>query len=224
MSLWDRIYQNLIYENRLVWMLEGLGVTLTISLLAIVFSTCLGFLLCLAKLSKWKVLNIPATVYITVIRGTPMVVQLLIIYFGVFAKAVWPPIIIASIAFGMNSAAYVAEIMRGGILAVDQGQFEAGRSLGLNKTQVMIRIIMPQAVKNFLPTYVSEFIVLIKETAIVGYIALNDLTKIADLIRGQTYDPWIPLITAAILYLIVTGFLSFMFSLLERRLRQSDQR
>ena len=224
MTIWDRIYQNLIYQDRWQSILDGLGVTLIISLLAIVFSTIFGLVLCLGKLSKWKIFRWPAMAYITVIRGTPMVLQLLIIYYGVFARATVPPVLIASIAFGLNSSAYVAEIMRGGILAVDAGQAEAARSLGLNKTQAMIRVVMPQAIKNFLPTYVSEFIVLIKETAIVGYIALSDLTKVADLIKGRTYDPWIPMIAAAILYLIVTGILTRLFSMLERRLRQSDKR
>ena len=224
MTIWDRIYQNLIYQDRWQSILDGLGVTLIISLLAIVFSTIFGLVLCLGKLSKWKIFRWSAMAYITIIRGTPMVLQLLIIYYGVFARATVPPVLIASIAFGLNSSAYVAEIMRGGILAVDAGQAEAARSLGLNKTQAMIRVVMPQAIKNFLPTYVSEFIVLIKETAIVGYIALSDLTKVADLIKGRTYDPWIPMIAAAILYLIVTGILTRLFSVLERRLRQSDKR
>ncbi|HCC35858.1 MAG TPA: amino acid ABC transporter permease [Ruminococcaceae bacterium] len=224
MTIWDRIYQNLIYQDRWQSILDGLGVTLIISLLAIVFSTIFGLVLCLGKLSKWKIFRWSAMAYITIIRGTPMVLQLLIIYYGVFARATVPPVLIASIAFGLNSSAYVAEIMRGGILAVDAGQAEAARSLGLNKTQAMIRVVMPQAIKNFLPTYVSEFIVLIKETAIVGYIALSDLTKVADLIKGRTYDPWIPMIAAAILYLIVTGILTRLFSMLERRLRQSDKR
>lgn len=223
----ERIYDNLIYNDRWLSILKGMGVTVEVTLIAIVIGTLLGLVLALCKLSTGGLMAVPRAIskaYITAIRGTPMMLQLLIIYFGVFASVSGSKVLIAGIAFGLNSAAYVAEIIRGGILSVDGGQTEAGRSLGMNSTQTFTRIILPQALKNALPTYCSEFIVLIKETAICGYIALTDLTRAVDVIRSRTFDPWIPLLAAALLYLLMTGILSKLFGLLERRMRQSDQR
>ena len=225
--LWERIYTNLVYNDRWVSILKGMGVTVEVIVIAITLGTVLGLILALCKLSKGGLMAVPrgiAKAYITAIRGTPMMLQLLIIYFGVFANVSGNKVLIAGIAFGLNSAAYVAEIIRGGILSVDGGQTEAGRSLGMNSTQTFLRIVLPQALKNALPTYCSEFIVLIKETAICGYIALTDLTRAVDIIRSRTFDPWIPLLAAALLYLLMTGILSKLFGLLERRMRQSDQR
>ena len=205
-------------------LLQGLGVTLAITLAAIVIGTILGIIFSLMKISKNVVLRGIAATYINVIRGTPMVVQLLLTYFVVFASVDINKILVAIIAFGINSGAYVAEIFRAGIQSVDRGQMEAGRSLGLGYWPTMFSIILPQAFKNILPTYTSEFIVLLKETSIVGYIALVDLTKAADIIRSATYDAFFPLITIAVVYLAMTLTLAKLFGMLERRLRQSDYR
>ena len=223
-SFSQAFYNNLIYDNRWLYMLKGLGVTIEITICAILLSTVLGVIFCLLKLSKHKFLRGIAHVYIDTIRGTPMVIQLLIIYFGVFGSTAVPKILVAIIAFGINSGAYVAEILRGGILSVSNGQMEAGRSLGLSYWQTMFSIIFPQAIKNALPTYTSEFIVLLKETAIVGYVALEDLTKVADYIRSRTWSAFFPLIVAALIYLAMTTVLTKLFGILERRLRQSDHR
>lgn len=230
MSLQEKLYVNLIAQDRWLALLKGLGVTVVITVFAIIIGTVLGSALAFGKMSKIKPLKAVCSAYITIIRGTPTLVQLLLIYFGVFASIqissndVLNSIIIASIAFGLNSAAYVAEIVRAGVQGVDPGQMEAGRSLGLNNRQTMTHIILPQAVKNILPTYTSEFIVLIKETAIVGYIGLADLTKAGDTIRSRTFSAWIPLLTVAIIYLCLTSSLAKLFSILERRLRESDKR
>ena len=219
------IYRNLIYADRWKMILNGLLVTLEITAAAILIGTVLGIIACLMKMSKHKFLSIPAKIYITVIRGTPMMIQLLITYNIIFApfKSV-DKMVIAIIAFGINSGAYIAEIFRSGIMSVDKGQIEAGRSLGLKNWQTMTSIVLPQALKNCLPTYVSEFIVLIKETSIVGYIALEDLTRASDIIQSRTYSPFVPLITAALVYLTMTLVLSWLFGKLERRLRESDIR
>ncbi|MFQ8689572.1 MAG: amino acid ABC transporter permease, partial [Blautia sp.] len=161
-------------------------------------------------------------IYITVIRGTPVVVQLLIIYFVVFASMDVSKVFVAVMAFGMNSGAYVAEIFRSGIMSIDEGQFEAGRSLGFNYAQTMLYIIMPQAFKNVLPALGNEFIVLLKETSVAGYIALQDLTKGGDIIRSRTYDAFMPLIAVALIYLVMVMIFSKLVTLLERRLRNSD--
>ena len=167
-------------------------------------------------------LNFLAKVYLTVIRGTPVLVQLLIIYFVVFASVDINKIIVAVMAFGINSGAYVAEIFRSGIMSVDKGQTEAGRSLGLNPAQTMRLIIIPQAFKNVLPALINEMIVLLKETAIIGYIGTIDITKAATLVQSRTYDALVPLLSAAIFYLILVMILTYFMGKLERRLRKSD--
>ena len=156
------------------------------------------------------------------IRGTPVVVQLLIIYFGIFASVNISKMIVAVIAFGINSGAYVAEIVRSGIMSIDKGQFEAGRSLGFNYVQTMVYIIIPQAFKNVLPALGNELIVLLKETSVSGYIAMEDLTKGGDIIRSRTYDAMMPLLAVALIYLIIVMLLEFAVGKLERRLRNSD--
>ncbi|MBQ3401432.1 MAG: amino acid ABC transporter permease, partial [Lachnospiraceae bacterium] len=161
-------------------------------------------------------------IYLTVIRGTPVVVQLLIIYFVIFASSN-NKVMVASIAFGINSGAYVAEIIRSGIMSIDQGQFEAGRSLGFNYFQTMIYIIIPQAFKNVLPALANEFIVLIKETSVSGYVGLQELTKAGDIIRSRTYTAFMPLIAVALIYLVIVMFFSKLVSILERRLRNSER-
>jgi len=218
-----KLYLNFIAENRYKMLINGLGITLQVTFFAIILGILIGFVLALAKLSKFKAFNGLASVYIDVIRGTPVVVQLLIMYFIIFGSVDVSKILVAVIAFGINSGAYVAEIVRAGILAVDRGQMEAGRSLGLSYGATMWYIIIPQAVKNILPALVNEFIVLLKETAIVGYIALEDLTKAGDIIRSRTYDPYVPLLSVAIIYFIITTILSKFLARLERRLRQGDR-
>lgn len=220
----DSFYQNIIAQNRYMLLLNGLVVTLELTAGAIAIGTILGIIACMFKLSSSKILNFIANIYLTIIRGTPTVVQIMIIYFVILADVHMPKIFVGIIAFGINSGAYITEIIRAGIMAVDHGQMEAGRSLGLTKGQTMARIIMPQAIKNILPTYTNEFIVLIKETSVAGWIAMEDLTKAADVIRSRTFDAFFPLVSAAMIYLILTMTFAKLFSLLERKLRESDIR
>ena len=161
--------------------------------------------------------------YLTVFRGTPIVVQLMIIYYVIFASMDISKVVAAILAFGINSGAYVAEIIRGGILSIDNGQFEAGRSLGFNYIQTMWHIVLPQALKNVLPALGNEFIVLLKETSVSGYIALQDLTKGGDIIRSRTYDAFMPLIAVALIYLVMVMVFSKLLEVLERRLRNSER-
>lgn len=222
-ELGDRFYLALIAADRWKLYLSGLGNTLAITAGAICISTVLGMLFCLMKMSNHKILRIPATVYIDVVRGIPVVVQLMFIYFVVLVT--WTnKTAVGIIAFGLNSAAYTAEIFRSGIMAVDSGQMEAGRSLGLTGSQTMWNIIFPQGIKNCLPTYASEFIVLVKETAVVGYIGMTDLTKAYSTIQSRTMDAMPPLIIIAVVYFCITKILSIIFARMERRLRQSDRR
>lgn len=218
----DKIYQNLIYGDRYMMLVRGLLVTLEVTFFAVLVGTLLGILAALMKLSSVKLISGISSIYIGIMRGTPLVTQLLIIYFVIFGSVDIDKTIVAIIAFGLNSGAYVAEIIRAGIQAVDKGQMEAGRSLGLSKGQTMVSIILPQAVKNILPAYVNEFVVLIKETAIVGYIALEDLTKAGDNIRARTFEAFVPLITVALIYLLLTTLLTKLFNYVERRLRAND--
>ena len=224
----DAIYQNLIAGDRWKYIANGLGVTLRITLFAVLIGIVLGFLVPVVrstyeKTHKLKLLNLLCQVYLTVIRGTPMVVQLLIMYYIVFVS-VTSKITVASLAFGINSGAYVAEIIRGGIQSIDNGQFEAGRSLGFNYPQTMIYIILPQVFKNVLPALANEFIVLLKETSVCGYIALQDLTKGGDIIRSQTYNAYVPLFTVALIYLVMVMIFTQLVKILERRLRSSECR
>lgn len=207
--------------------LSGLGITLEISLLAAVLGVIIGTVVALMKLStrkdgKRSVLSYIAQIYIDVIRGTPSVLQLLIMWFIVMANSK-NGVLVAVLTFGINSGAYVSEIMRAGIQAVDHGQMEAGRSLGLSKGQTMRYIILPQAVKNVLPPIGNEFIVLLKETAIVGYVSLSDLTRAASQVSSRTYEAFMPLIGAAVIYFIIIKILSVLIGMLERRLRKGDR-
>ena len=174
------------------------------------------------KTGKLRILNLLCKLYLTVIRGTPVVVQLLIIYFVIFASVSVDKIIVAVMAFGFNSGAYVAEIFRSGIMSIDNGQMEAGRSLGFTYSQTMFYIVMPQAFKNVLPALGNEFIVLLKETSVSGYIALQDLTKGGDIIRSQTYSAFMPLFAVALIYLVMVLIFTKLVNMLERRLRNSD--
>ena len=218
---------NFIEDNRWKYIVDGLKITLIVTIFAVFIGVLLGFLIAIVrtthdKTGKLKILNAICKVYLTVIRGTPVVVQLMIIYFIIFGSVDISKVLVAIIAFGINSGAYVAEIFRSGIMSIDNGQFEAGRSLGFNYAQTMMYIIMPQAFKNVLPTLCNEFISLLKETSVSGYIALQDLTNGGDIIRSRTYDAFMPLIAVALIYLAMVMIFTKLVSLLERRLRNSD--
>ncbi|MBP3234249.1 MAG: amino acid ABC transporter permease [Eubacterium sp.] len=213
-----------IREDRYKLLLGGIGVTVKVALLAAAMGLIIGFLIALCNLSKKKPLNLIGKVYTDIIRGTPSVTQLMIIYFVVFATVNWQKWIIAAIAFAINSGAYVSEIIRAGILSIDKGQTEAGRSLGLSKGQTMINIIVPQAIKNIFPAMCNEFITLIKETAIVGYVGLVDIQKAGDFIKSATYEAFMPLIATAIIYFIIIKALTLVLGSIEKKLRKSDQR
>ena len=221
----ERVQRNFITGDRWLLLLRGLQTTLIVSVMAAVLGIVLGLLLALARLSRFKPASIAAGTYIDIIRGTPMVVQLMIFYFVLLGPITWlDKTIIASIAFGCNSAAYVAEIIRGGILSIDIGQREAGLSLGLTGAMTMRHIIMPQAVKNILPSLGNELIMLIKETSILGYIGVVDLARAGEQIRARTLDAFLPLLAVAVVYYVLVKLLSFLLQKLERRLRESDQR
>lgn len=226
-SFQERFYLNFIADDRWKYLVNGLKVTLTITFFALIIGVVLGFLVAIVrstydKTGKLKILNLICKVYLTVIRGTPVVVQLLIIYFIIFGSVDINKTLVAVMTFGFNSGAYVAEIFRSGIISIDDGQFEAGRSLGFNYAQTMFYIIMPQAFKNVLPALGNEFIVLLKETSVSGYIALEDLTKGGDIIRSRTYDAFMPLIAVAVIYLVMVMIFTKLVNMLERRLRNSD--
>ena len=210
------------------WWLTGLRNTLLITIIALLIGVILGFTVAIIRSTheqtgKLKVLNAVCKVYLSVIRGTPTMVQVLIFNFVIFASLAVNEVIVGGVAFGINSGAYVAEIVRSGIMSIDKGQMEAGRSLGLSSGQTMKLIIMPQAFKNVLPALVNEMIVLIKETAIIGYIGEQDLTKAAMVIQSRTFEAFIPLITAAVIYLALVMLLTFFMNKLERRLRTNER-
>ena len=223
-----KFHSTFIEKDRWMYLLDGLKTTLLITFFAVILGMVLGFLIAIIrsthdKTGKLGFLNVLARIYLTVIRGTPVVVQLLIIYFVIFASVNVGKTFVAVLAFGLNSAAYVAEIVRSGIMSIDNGQFEAGRSLGFSYWKTMLYIIMPQAFKNVLPALGNEFIVLLKETSVAGYIAVIDLTKGGDIIRSQTYEAFLPLIAVALIYLIMVMILSSLVTRLERRLARSDR-
>ncbi|MBO5571408.1 MAG: amino acid ABC transporter permease [Ruminococcus sp.] len=229
MNFAESFRQNFIEEDRWRYLTDGLKTTLIITFFAVIIGMVLGFLVAIIRSTylRTKRLLIPdilCRIYLTVIRGTPVVVQLLIIYFVIFASVPISKTFVAIIAFGINSGAYVAEIVRGGIMAVDVGQLEAGRSLGLNYRQTMVSIIMPQALKTVLPALANEAIVLLKETSVAGYIAIADITKGGDIIRSQTFSAFMPLIAVALIYLIMVVLLTRLVNLLERRLASNDKR
>ena len=224
----DALSNTFLKDDRWKYLTDGLSTTLIVTFFAVLLGMVLGFLIAIVRAThdkngKLGVLNFFAKVYLTVIRGTPVVVQLLILYFIIFATVNIDKTLVAILAFGLNSAAYVAEIVRSGIMSIDNGQFEAGASLGLNYSKIMLFIILPQAFKNILPALANECIVLLKETSVAGYIALVDLTKGGDIIRSQTYEAFLPLIAVAIIYLVMVMFLSAMVTKLERRLAKSDR-
>jgi polar amino acid transport system substrate-binding protein len=224
----DKIYQNFVQNDRWAYVLSGLKNTLIIALCAVILGVFIGFLVGIVRVAHDKtgvlpILNAICKLYLTIIRGTPAMIQLLIIYYVVFQSVNISKILVAVIAFAINSGAYVAEIIRGGIMSIDEGQTEAGRSLGLNYRQTMIYIILPQAVKNVLPSLANEFITLIKETSICGYIGLMDLTRGGDIIRSQTYEPFLPLIAVALIYLVIVEILTVLVGRWEKSLRKSDR-
>ena len=219
---------NFITDDRWMSLLWGLVVTLKITFFAVILGFVLGFSVAIVRnvyenTKKLKILNFICNVYLTVIRGTPVVVQLLIIYFVIFSSIRIDKSIAAILAFGINSGAYQAEIFRSGINSIPKGQMEAGRSLGFSYAQTMVNIIMPQAIKNVLPTLGNEFIVLMKETSVAGYIALEDLTKAGDVIRSRTYSAMMHFLAVALLYLIMVMLFSYLVKLLERSLAKSGR-
>lgn len=222
-DLGTQIYETLFYANRWTWYLEGLSNTLKLTVGAILIGTVLGVIAAIFSISNFKILRLISGIYTTVIRGTPTTVQLLIMY-NVILVSTRNKLLVGILAFGINSGAYIAEILRGGIVSVDKGQTEAGRSLGLHSWQTMLYIVLPQAIKISIPTYTSEFIVLFKETSIAGLIAMVELTKVANNITSQTYNAMVPLFASALIYLAVVMLLTFVFGRLERRLRKSDAR
>jgi polar amino acid transport system permease protein/polar amino acid transport system substrate-binding protein len=220
----DTFARCFLKDDRYMLLVKGIGITVKVSILAALLGVLIGFLIAICNLSKKKFLNVIGKIYTDVIRGTPSVTQLMIIYFLIFASVNWQKWIIAAIAFGINSGAYVSEIIRAGILSIDKGQTEAGRSLGLSKTQTMMSIIVPQAIKNIFPAMCNEFITLIKETAIVGYVGLVDIQKAGDFIKSATYEAFMPLIATAIIYFIMIKVLTLLLGKVEKRLRKSDKR
>jgi His/Glu/Gln/Arg/opine family amino acid ABC transporter permease subunit len=226
----QKFYESFIEKNRYKYIVTGLENTLLITVFAVLVGIVLGTLVALIRVShqnnpkKLRVLNAIASIYLTVIRGTPMVVQLLIMWYIVFQSINVDPIFAAILAFGINSGAYVAEVIRSGIQSVDKGQVEAGRSLGLSQRDTMVKIVFPQALKNVLPAIGNEFIALLKETSVAGYIAIQDLTKGGDTIRSNTYDPYTSLMTVALIYLLIVMGLTALLGKLERRLHKSDNR
>ncbi len=229
-------YQSFIEEDRYMHLVNGLMVTLKVTVLALLIGVALGLVVAVIRTAhdqnrkKKKTLgtillgivNWFCKLYLTIIRGTPMMVQLLIMYFVVMISST--NMFVAVLTFGINSGAYVAEIIRSGLMSVDHGQMEAGRSLGMNYIKTMWYIVIPQAVKNILPALGNEMITLVKETSIVTVIGLQDLTKGAMIIQGRTYQAFMPLIAIAIVYLILVMLLTKMLAIFERRLRASDKR
>ena len=237
LGFWDNafvgFYQSFVAAGRWRLYLNGLLTTLEATILALLLGVVLGVVVAVIRTAHDQqraghknvilgVFNAICKIYTTIIRGTPMMVQLLIMYY-IILVALDNKILVAVIAFGLNSAAYVAEIVRSGIMSVDEGQFEAGRSLGLNYTQTMRLIILPQAFKNVLPALANEFITLLKETSISGYIAIPDLTKGGDIIRSQTYDAFLPLFGVAVIYLVLVMILTAGVHKLETRLRTNER-
>ncbi len=235
----NEFIRNFITKGRWKMLVQGLENTLFITFCSVLIGIAIGIVIAAVRstydknvesLKKnggagyvvMRILNALARLYLTVLRGTPVVVQLLIAYFVIFASS-RNGIGVAIFAFGLNSGAYVAEIFRGGIMSIDNGQFEAGRSLGFNYLQTMIYIIIPQVIKTVLPTLCNEFIVLLKETSVAGYVGIMDLTKAGELIRGATFSAFMPLIAVALIYLVAVVVLTKLVNILERRLRRSER-
>ena len=222
-----QLHDTFMEEERYKWLLEGLGNTLIITLGALVIGVILGTIIAVIKYfaDDCKPLKFAAKIcdlYVTTIRGIPVVVLLLIFYYLIMTSSD-NGVLVGIITFGINSAAYMAELIRSGINAVDAGQMEAGRSLGMTKLQTMQKVIFPQAIKNILPAIGNEMIALLKETAVAGYVAVRDLTRAGNLIRNNTYDAFNPLIAVALVYLILVILLTRALAVLEKRLSKSDR-
>lgn len=237
-ELKEKFIQDFIVDDRWKFITDGLVITLEVTILSLIIGIIIGMVVAIIRCSHdqqekkdirgvggflLKVSNLICRLYITIIRGTPALVQLLIMYFIIMVTC-RSKVTVAVITFGVNSGAYLAEIFRGGIMAVDKGQMEAGRSLGLGYVATMKEIILPQAFKSVLPSLVNELITLLKETSICGYIGLNELTRGGDIIRGTTFDALLPLFAVAIIYLVLVLGISAIMGKLERRLRASDYR
>lgn len=223
----DNFYVCFVKNDRWRYITDGLGRTLEVALCAVLLGAALGFLVAIVRAThdkhgRLRVLNAVAKVYITVIRGTPMTVQLLIAYFIIFAS-LNNKVVVAILAFGFNSGAYVAEIIRAGITSIDDGQMEAARSLGLSYSQGMRRIVLPQAIRNVLPALGNEFIVMLKDTSIASFIGLDDLARGGSIIRSQTYQAYIPFLAVAAIYLVLVMIFSKLLAKLEKRLHRSRQ-
>jgi len=237
MSFKERFFLNFIKDERWHYLTDGLWVTLQVTFFAVLIGIAIGVIVAAIRSTHDKLIdktrsrfaklilkffNTIANVYLTVIRGTPVTVQLMIAYYVIFVTSN-NKVLVAVLAFGINSGAYVAEIVRSGIMSIDEGQTEAGRTLGLNYVQTMFYIVLPQAFKNVLPALANEFIVLLKETSVSGYVALQDLTRGGDIIRGRTYDAFFPLLAVAAIYLVMVIGFTKIVSLIERRLRKSER-
>ena len=228
-SFKEEFILNFVTKDRYMYIVKGLGVTLKVTFFAVILGIVLGFIIAIIrsthdKTGKLKIGNLICRVYLTVVRGTPVLIQLMIIYFVIFAPLRIDKVMVAIIAFGLNSAAYVAEIVRGGLMSVNPGQMEAGRSLGLNYAQTMRLIVIPQAIKNILPALGNEMITLLKDTSLVSVIALRDVTKQAQNIVSNTYQAYVPYVSLAIIYLVLVIILTKLLGIFERRLRESDRR
>ncbi len=223
MKIFDAINKTLFVDNRYEYILTGLFNTVVIAFFAVILGTIIGVIISVIRNNyeingKFKFLNYLANLYVTIIRGTPVILQLMIIYYVVFKSVNINIIIVGILAFGINSGAYVSEIIRAGINSIDKGQMEAGFALGLKYSEVMRFIILPQAIRNILPALGNEFITLLKETSVGAYIGIVELTKASDIIASRTYDYFFPLIFIALIYLLMTYALSKLVNKLERSL------
>ena len=223
MGIWESFYNTVIYDNRYMYILEGLLNTIIIAFFVLILGIVIGVLVAIVRnyhdyICKLKLLNMLGKIYVNVIRGTPVVLQLMIIYYVIFKSVDISIVLVGVLAFGINSGAYVAEIIRAGIESIDKGQMEAGYSLGLSYSKTMRYIILPQAIKNILPALGNEFITLLKETSVGAYIGIIELTKASDIIASRTYDYFFPLIIVALIYLIMTLGLSKLVGWMERKL------
>ncbi len=227
-SIKEAFVLNFIVEDRWRYLTNGLLVTLKVTFFAALMGIALGLIVALIRnahehTGRLRILNALCSLYLTVIRGTPVLVQLMLIYFAVFSSVRVDKAFTAILAFGINSGAYQAEIFRAGIQSLPKGQFEAGRSLGFSYTQTMLTVILPQAVRNIIPTLCNEFITLLKETSVASYIALEDLTKGGDIIRSRTYDPFLPLLAVALIYLVIVMLLTYAVKRLEGYLSRASR-
>ncbi len=226
-GIYDDFYKTVIFDERYKLILEGLKNTILIAIGAVIVGILLGSIISIVKYTnkergKFKLLSKIFDIYVNIIRGTPSVLQLMIMYYVIFKTSNIDSVIVGIIAFGINSSAYVAEILRSGFDSIDDGQVEAGLSLGLNFRQVLKYIIIPQAIKVSLPSMGNEFVTLIKETAIAGYIGIEDLTKASDIIASRTYDYFFPLVLVALIYLFLTSVISKLLKKMERKLNVND--